>query len=46
MTCPQDHFPCKSTGNCLPIEFRCNGKDECTDRSDELGCKPGKYLGH
>jgi hypothetical protein len=36
-----DQLLCIS-GECIPSEARCNGRKECADGSDELGC--GTFL--
>lgn len=44
MTCPQidktcnpDHLMC-ANGACIPKGWRCDGEDDCGDKSDELNC--------
>ena len=46
--CAQDEFTCDS-GNCVPMEKRCNQQEDCKDVSDEKNCMtvfvdPKKYL--
>ena len=37
--CPEDRFICKSTTKCLASYYKCDGKDDCGDNSDEEeGC--------
>ena len=31
-------FRCNLTKQCIPVNYRCNGYDDCKDKSDELGC--------
>lgn len=31
-------FPCKS-GDCVPDDLVCDGKEDCQDGSDELNCE-------
>ena len=34
--CPEeDSFQCKGDGHCFPKRFRCDGKEDCHDKSDE-----------
>ncbi|XP_037393266.1 SCO-spondin [Pygocentrus nattereri] len=35
--CEPDQFACLS-GDCVPVTALCNGRLDCTDHSDELGC--------
>jgi hypothetical protein len=32
-----DQFKCRN-GTCIPLKFRCNGKFDCNDYSDEIQC--------
>ncbi|SPP86795.1 putative vitellogenin receptor isoform X2 [Drosophila guanche] len=34
-------FRCHSSGECLTLAHRCNGRQDCVDRSDELDCDEG-----
>ena len=36
--CNVTQFTCND-GLCIPMESRCNGRDDCYDKSDELNCK-------
>jgi hypothetical protein len=35
--CPPDRFQCNS-GECIPVDWRCDAFADCDDRSDEVGC--------
>lgn len=37
--CEAGKFQCKSDKTCIDIGFRCDGKTDCNDRSDEIGCR-------
>lgn len=37
--CSQYEYTCKSDKLCIPLNFMCDGKKDCTDNSDEIaGC--------
>lgn len=36
-TCSQTEFTCND-GSCLDMKYRCNGRQECEDGSDEVDC--------
>jgi hypothetical protein len=35
--CLETEFVCKNK-HCVPVEYTCDGDDDCRDGSDELGC--------
>ena len=37
-SCSGDEFTC-SDGTCVPLNFRCDLKADCSDRSDEQNCR-------
>lgn len=37
--CEAGKFQCKSDKTCIDIGFRCDGKRDCDDQSDEIGCR-------
>lgn len=38
--CSDQEYTCQVDRSCIPIDFMCNGRPDCPDRSDELaGCK-------
>ena len=39
--CKEQELTCNN-GRCIDIRLKCNGRDECGDRSDEIDC--GKCL--
>lgn len=41
--CEPGQFACLS-GECVPVTALCNGKLDCTDHSDELGCGESEYF--
>ena len=36
--CSEEEFTC-SDGSCVSMTSRCNGKNDCSDETDEAGCK-------
>ncbi|XP_077312090.1 basement membrane-specific heparan sulfate proteoglycan core protein isoform X8 [Lithobates pipiens] len=43
-TCTVDEFTCTS-GECVPLEFRCDQRHDCRDMSDEEGCAESVVCG-
>lgn len=43
-TCLQDQFRCR-TGQCIPLDWVCDGEWDCSDASDEFGF-PHNWTGH
>ena len=41
VNCGSQYFSCSQTKQCIPRAFVCDGENDCTDRSDEIGC--GKF---
>ena len=37
-TCSSTEFQCVKSGSCIPIKFKCDTFNDCTDKSDEAGC--------
>ena len=42
--CPRGYFQCKGSGKCVLQKVVCNGRNDCQDKSDELGTTCGKYV--
>ena len=42
--CPRGYFQCKGNGKCVLQKVVCNGRNDCQDKSDELGTTCGKYV--
>ena len=36
-SCSSDEFQC-SNFQCIPLDWECDGMDDCTDGKDEKGC--------
>jgi len=36
--CEVGSFHC-GTGRCIPVSQRCDGTTDCSDSSDEIGCR-------
>jgi hypothetical protein len=43
--CSPSSFTCKS-GKCIPQNLKCNGKNDCSDGSDEDSCPTGIIFYH
>lgn len=41
--CKADEFPCIVSEQCIPINGRCNGIQECRDNTDEQSCQSIKF---
>ena len=41
-TCQSDRFACANRWQCIPASYRCDGRTDCGDRSDE---QCSKYCG-
>lgn len=37
--CKADQFRCMDNGECIPMKWKCDGNEDCTDGSDEKKCK-------
>ena len=37
--CTGNHEVACNNGHCVPIEYRCDGDDDCGDGTDERGCR-------
>jgi hypothetical protein len=35
-TCPEDYFECQTLEMCIPSLWRCDGDNDCYDKSDEV----------
>lgn len=36
--CHKDEFQCQNVSECIPSSYRCDGKFDCFDKSDEQNC--------
>ena len=39
MVCPTGQFKCFDGSKCIPSTYKCDGDNDCTDGSDEAGCR-------
>lgn len=37
--CKFDELRCQSSGQCIPILWKCDGKGDCRNNEDEFGCR-------
>lgn len=37
--CKADQFRCLDNGECIPMKWKCDGNEDCSDGSDEKKCK-------
>lgn len=37
--CDDDTFSCSTIKECIPLEQRCDGVNNCKDESDEVNCR-------
>ena len=42
--CNDEEFECLTSGECVPLDDVCNQIMDCSDKSDEFGCKCVDYL--
>ena len=42
-TCEAEEFTC-SNGRCRDLSVRCDGDNDCGDKSDERNCTAGNFL--
>ncbi|XP_058513643.1 CD320 antigen [Ochotona princeps] len=38
-SCPPSSFQCRTSGYCVPLTWRCDGDQDCSDGSDERECR-------
>lgn len=43
--CPPNEFQCTNWSECVPMSVRCDGYQDCFDRSDEINCTTIKQRG-
>ncbi|KAH7969378.1 hypothetical protein HPB52_017497 [Rhipicephalus sanguineus] len=43
--CKADQFRCMDNGECIPMKWKCDGNEDCTDGSDEKKCTAGEGEG-
>jgi len=44
LICDFPGFACNDKKYCFPAEKKCNGEDDCPDKSDEIGCPGGDMI--
>ncbi len=44
LACSDNEFKCVESGHCVEKKYRCDGRADCLDGSDETNCQTSKHL--